>query len=132
MRGLGDFQRRQMRKGDPRVREAFSRIRQLLDLFEDIVNHPYLPAASAPPPPPPTPPPTSPQSTREVEPLPLPAPLLVTVKEARRLIGISNSRLYTLINEGRLETVLLGKRRLIRYGSLQQLASTGTRRGPVR
>jgi excisionase family DNA binding protein len=51
-----------------------------------------------------------------------PAPLLVSIKEARRLIGVSNTRIYDLINDGSLETVRIGTRRLIRYSSLQRLA----------
>ena len=46
----------------------------------------------------------------------------MTIKEARRLIGIGHTQVYKLINDGRLETVLIGKRRLICYGSLQKLA----------
>ena len=51
-----------------------------------------------------------------------PAPILVSVKEARRLIGISRTGIYALINDGRIETVMIGKRRMIRYASLRQLA----------
>jgi len=117
MRGLGDFQRRQMSKGDPRVREVFSHLRQMLDLVEDIVNHPHPHVEPPQPasPPPPAPPPA-------VEPKNQPEPLLVSIKEARRLIGIGTTQVYKLINDGRLETVLIGGRRMVRYGSLRQLA----------
>lgn len=116
MRGLGDFQRRQMKRGDPRIREVFSHLREILNLLENIANHPYQPLEREPESaraPVPTPPPSAPQPS---------APLLVSIKEARRLIGVSNTRIYQLINDGSLETVRLGARRLIRYGSLQNLA----------
>jgi excisionase family DNA binding protein len=50
-------------------------------------------------------------------------PLLVSVKEARRLIGVGHTRIYALINDGSIETVRVRKRRLIRYSSLQRLAA---------
>jgi excisionase family DNA binding protein len=108
-----------MARGDPRVREAFSRLRQLLDLLEDIANHPYQaaepPQPTAAPPSPPAPVPKMVETQQAV-------PLLVSVKEARRLIGVGNTRIYALINDGSIETVRVGKRRLIRYSSLQRLA----------
>lgn len=119
MRGLGDFQRRQMMHGDPRVRQVFSRLRQLLDLLEDIVGHPYQPIE---PPKSAIAPPSSPAPVPKIVPAQQPAPLLVSIKEARRLIGVGNTRIYDLINDGSLETVRIGKRRLIRYSSLQRLA----------
>jgi excisionase family DNA binding protein len=97
---------------------VFSRLRQLFDLLEDIVSHPYQPTepprSAVAPPPPPTPVP-------KIVPTQQPAPLLVTVKEARRLISVSNTRIYDLINDGSLETVCVGKRRPIRHSSLQRL-----------
>ena len=127
MRGLGDFQRGQMRQGDPRIREVFSRLRQILDLFEDIANHPYRPHEPETKPERPTrfpePPPTPPQPGIE----PAPPPLLVSIKEARRLIGIGHTGIYKLINAGRIETVTIGKRRMVRYASLRQLADVSAR-----
>ena len=121
MRGLGDFQWRQMTRGDPRLREAFPRLRQLIDLLEDIAIHPHQPTE------PPQPMTASP-SVPAPNPVPKmveteqPVPLLVSVKEARRLIGVSHTQIYTLINDGSLETVRVGRRRLIRYSSLRRLA----------
>ena len=121
MRGLGDFQRGQMRQGDPRIREIFSRVRQLLDLFEDIANHPHRPPQPEIKPERPTRTPEPPAVPAQSEIAPGPAPLLVSIKEARRLIGISHTGIYKLINAGRVETVSIGKRRMVRYASLEQL-----------
>ena len=121
MRGLGDFQRRQMTRGDPRVREIFSRLRQLIDLLEDIANHPHQPADIIQPAAQPTPPPIP---VPKIVVTQQPVPLLVSVKEARRLIGVGNTRIYDLINDGSLETVRIGKRRMIRYSSLQRIAGS--------
>jgi excisionase family DNA binding protein len=52
-------------------------------------------------------------------------PLLVTIPDARRLIGIGTTKLYALINEGHLEVVKIGQRTLVRYESLKRLASNG-------
>lgn len=49
-------------------------------------------------------------------------PILVTIPEACRLIGIGRTRLYELIREQRIEGVKIGKRTLIRYASLEALA----------
>ena len=92
-------------------------MRRVLDILEDMVSHPYQP---------PEPEPATGRTPmqpvlRAVEPQPS-APLLVSIKEARRLVGVSHSRIYELINDGTLETIRLGKRRLIRYSSLQNLA----------
>jgi len=40
--------------------------------------------------------------------------MLVSIKQARRLIGVGHSRIYELINAGVLETIRIGKRRMIR------------------
>ncbi len=124
MRGLGDFQRRQMKRGDPRVQELFLHLRQIIDLLEDMVMHP-LPQAEA----------TQPSSVapkhQATTAVPIPQtaavqsspPMLVSIKEARRLIGVGNARIYQLINAGALETVRIGQRRMVRYSSLQKFAA---------
>ena len=40
MRGLGDFQRSQMKQKDPRVTEFFSHLRKARDTLEQIVLRP--------------------------------------------------------------------------------------------
>jgi hypothetical protein len=45
MRGLGDFQRSQMKNYDPRVIEFFRCLRNAVDMLEQIVLRPSSPAA---------------------------------------------------------------------------------------
>lgn len=47
--------------------------------------------------------------------------LAVTVKTARKITGLGNTTLYRLIKERKLETVSIGRRRLVKYASLQAL-----------
>jgi len=125
MRGLGDYHRRLTKRGDPRVQELFSHLRQILDLVEDMVRHPHQQPEVAPPPTPPSSPPRTPAApTPQVMTPEQPPPMLVSIKEARRLIGVGHTRIYDLINAGALETVRIGKRRMIRYSSLQKLAGS--------
>jgi len=125
MQGLGDFQRRQMKRGDPRVQEFFSHMRRILDLLEDIVMHPHNPPAAAEPlAPAPEHKVTTAAPMSQAEVSQTTAPMLVSVKEACRLIGIGNTRIYELINAGTLETVRIGKRRMVRYKSLQKFAGS--------
>lgn len=48
-------------------------------------------------------------------------PLLVNTRDARFMLGIGNTKLYQLINEGHLETVKLGRKRLITVNSANRL-----------
>lgn len=48
-------------------------------------------------------------------------PLTVSVKTARQLLGIGNSKMWELIAEGRVETICLGRKRLVLYHSLEML-----------
>ena len=52
-------------------------------------------------------------------------PLTVVVSEACRIMGIGRTRLYSLIKDGRLDIVKIGRRTLIRYDSLKRLADEG-------
>jgi excisionase family DNA binding protein len=50
------------------------------------------------------------------------SPLLVSVKEAARLLAVSRPTVWRLIAAGKLETVpIVQRRRLIRYSSLERL-----------
>ena len=49
-------------------------------------------------------------------------PLLVSIKEASRLLGCGRTKIYQLIAENRLETIMIGSRRLIRFESVKALA----------
>jgi hypothetical protein len=48
-------------------------------------------------------------------------PIWVTVKETKRLIPVGTTKLYELIGSGRLESCLLGRRRMISYASIERL-----------
>lgn len=51
-------------------------------------------------------------------------PILVGINEACRLLGgIGRTNLYALLSSGQLESVKLGKRRLVRVASLHALIS---------
>ena len=53
-------------------------------------------------------------------------PLTITVKQALELSGLGLTKLYELINSGELETVFVGRRRLITYRSLSRRLLPGT------
>jgi excisionase family DNA binding protein len=50
-------------------------------------------------------------------------PITVTIAEARRLSGIGNTKLFELIRDKKLDTVTVGRRRLIHLSSLERLLS---------
>lgn len=47
--------------------------------------------------------------------------LTLTINDAARSLGIGRTHLYRLIGEGKVETVLLGRRRLVKAASLRNL-----------
>jgi excisionase family DNA binding protein len=47
--------------------------------------------------------------------------ITVTVTEARRLSGLGRSKIYELIAAGRLDSIVIDRRRLIRVQSLKRL-----------
>lgn len=49
-------------------------------------------------------------------------PILVSVPDAARLLGLGRSSIYSLLAAGRLDSVVLGRRRLIRYESVRAVA----------
>jgi excisionase family DNA binding protein len=53
-------------------------------------------------------------------------PISVTVKTARELTGLGNTKIYQLIKDRKLKTVAVGRRRLIIYRSLEELISRET------
>ena len=56
-------------------------------------------------------------------------PLTVTVATARRISGLGNTTIWALIKARKLETVRVGRRTLVTYGSLEAMlepTSTGT------
>lgn len=48
--------------------------------------------------------------------------LLVSIPDAAKALGLGRSKLYELIAEGRLESVTIGRRRLVRTESVRALA----------
>lgn len=48
--------------------------------------------------------------------------ILVSIPEAANALGVGRSKLYELIAAGRLETVTIGRRRLVRSSSIHALA----------
>lgn len=110
MRGIGQFQIDQMKKGDPRVPLFFKAIRTALDLLEDIVAHPQKELTLKPDLPPPTP--SRPVLAQEK--------LAYSIKEVRALTGLSNATVYVQIKKGELRSVKNGGRTLILAQDLQK------------
>jgi len=50
-------------------------------------------------------------------------PKLLSVAEACRLLAIGRTRLYQTLNEGRLDSLLIGRKRLITAASVERLVS---------
>lgn len=48
--------------------------------------------------------------------------LLCSIPDAAKALGVGRSKLYELIGEGRVETVSIGRRRLVRADSIRTLA----------
>jgi hypothetical protein len=53
-------------------------------------------------------------------------PLSVTIPQASHLTGLGRTKLYELMNLGKIETVAVGRRKLIIYGSLERLINSPT------
>ena len=53
-------------------------------------------------------------------------PITITVPAARKLSGLGNTKLWELISSGALESVRVGRRRLIVYRSLEKLLRPAT------
>lgn len=49
-------------------------------------------------------------------------PYLMSIDDARRALAIGRSKTYQLIGQGRLLTVTIGRRRLVRIDSVKALA----------
>lgn len=54
-----------------------------------------------------------------------PEPLLVTVRQTEELLNLGHTKTCELISAGVLESVLIGRRRLVRFTSVKALASGG-------
>lgn len=49
-------------------------------------------------------------------------PLLYSILDAAKALNLGRSKIYELIAEGKLETVTIGRRRLVRVDSIRALA----------
>ena len=59
-------------------------------------------------------------------------PITVTVAEAKRLSGLGHTKIWELIGSGVLETVRVGRRRLVIYASLCRLLAPDGQSQPRR
>jgi excisionase family DNA binding protein len=59
----------------------------------------------------------TPQSHPQLE------PLAVSPKEAQRLLCISNTLFYELLKKKRIDTFLVGRKRLVKFDSLKRFAA---------
>ena len=48
-------------------------------------------------------------------------PITVTVEGARKALGLGNTKIYELIGEGRLKTIKVGRRTLVKTESIRAL-----------
>ncbi len=48
--------------------------------------------------------------------------LLISIPDAAAMLGLGRSKIYELITEGRIDTVSIGRRRLVRIDSVRALA----------
>ena len=51
--------------------------------------------------------------------------LFMSINETREMLGISRTTIYRLIETGTLDTVRIGRRRLVGLSSVEALASQG-------
>ena len=54
-----------------------------------------------------------------------PQPIAYSVNDAASVSSIGRTRLYELINQGKIETVKIGRRTLVKAASLHRLIETG-------
>jgi excisionase family DNA binding protein len=113
MRGLGAFQRAQMKDMDRRIPELFQHLREAVDILEQMALHPYSPRE-----PDRTPQPKL-EKPRDPPPSIDPERLAYPLKEVRKLIGVSHATLYRAIKIGELRAMKCGHRTLILAKDLQ-------------
>jgi excisionase family DNA binding protein len=53
--------------------------------------------------------------------------MLASIPDTQRALGIGRSTAYRLIDAGKLKTVKIGRRTLVRVSSIQALAEEGAR-----
>lgn len=115
MRGLGAFQRAQMRDSDPRVNDLFIHLRQALDALEQIMLRPHRIVAE------PKEDATKEKPAPAAPTIPTDDPKLAyTVKQVCKLVGVSVSTLYKVVERRELRTVKMGGRTLILASDLNE------------
>ncbi len=115
MRGMGDFQRAQMKHRDARVSAMAQHLRAAVDLWEEIQLYPFKKEEPSEPPSPPPPPPV----------VALPSEKLAYgIKEAASALGVSKTTIWRAMKEGKLSSVKVGNRTLIKTEALQAWLST--------
>ena len=50
-------------------------------------------------------------------------PMLCSIPDAGKALGIKRSKIYDLISNGTLDTITIGRRRLVRVESIRALAN---------
>ena len=55
-----------------------------------------------------------------------PRPLAVTVSAACKFIGVGRTTMWALIKAGRIQTVRIGRRRVVLFASLEALLAQGS------
>jgi len=88
MRGLGEFQRAQMKHSDPRINEMFDHLRRAVDVLEQMTPALSRSAES------PSAEPKPETSSAPTNPLPNPRRLAHTLTEVCDLSSVSRSMLY--------------------------------------
>ena len=51
-------------------------------------------------------------------------PVTISISGAAKALGLGRTTIYSLISEGRLETIKLGRRHLIKTASIKRLIDT--------
>ena len=59
-------------------------------------------------------------------------PITVTIATARKISGLGATTLWARIGDGTLQTVRIGRRRLINYESLVRLLTSTCHTGPIK
>lgn len=104
---------------DPLVTELFRHLRQSVDILEQIAQ---LAARSTRT--------THQPETSKMEPHHRPAlPMIHSIKDVCRLIGLSRSTVYKVIQSGELRSLKRGRRRLVRTEDLSAWVNSWQRRG---
>lgn len=121
MRGLGAYQRAQMKHRDARIFELCGHLRAAIDIFEQIASVPFQREEEQPIMPPAPPEPSTSLQTVIVEvPKPQPDKLAYTIKEAASALGIGRTTIYAAIRDGKIPAVKLGHRTLIPAEDIRQ------------